>query len=100
MIMYISLKKLIQKVFLKNTLTGKTINLLEAKACWWQRRGIAKPSFTNLKKEDVLINGDFNLTSLINGDTSLINSEVHSLTHFIYHQVYHNCKINIWTPFF
>ena len=35
-------------IFIKNTLTNKVFNLLDAKACWWRRRGIGKSYFTCL----------------------------------------------------
>ncbi|MGG8497422.1 grasp-with-spasm system ATP-grasp peptide maturase [Tenacibaculum sp. TC6] len=87
-------------IFFRNILTNKVFNLLDAKACWWRRRGISKSCFTDLKKEDTLINGTFDLTSLINGDNNLINKEVNDLIDFIYYQVYKNCKINIGRPTF
>ena len=87
-------------IFFKNTLTNKVFNLLDAKACWWRRRGISKSCFTNLKNEDVLISGEFDLTSLINGKNNLLDKESDDLIDFIYYQVYNNCKINIGKPIF
>lgn len=87
-------------IFFRNTLINKIFNLLDAKACWWRRRGISKSCFTNLKKEDLLISGEYDLTSLINGNNNLIKNEVDDLIDFIYYQVYKKCKINIGKPTF
>ena len=87
-------------IFFRNRLTNKVFNLLDAKACWWRRRGISKSCFTNLKKEDVLISGEYDLTSLISGNNSLINNEVDDLIDFIYYQVHNNCKVNLGKPSF
>jgi ATP-GRASP peptide maturase of grasp-with-spasm system len=87
-------------IFFKNTMTNKIFNLLDAKVCWWRRRGISKSCFTSLNKEDVLISGDYDLTSLIKGSNNLIDNEVDDLIDFIYYQVYKNCKINLGKPTF
>lgn len=87
-------------IFFKNKLTNKTINLLDAKACWWRRRGIGASCFTNIKKDDVLIKKNYNLTPLMKGENNLIQNEVNDLISFIYYRVYQHCNINIGTPTF
>lgn len=82
-------------IFFKNTLTNKIINLLDAKACWWRRRGISKSSFTELTNEDVFIKKELDLTPLINGTNNLINKECDDLIDYIYNKVYDNCQINL-----
>jgi ATP-GRASP peptide maturase of grasp-with-spasm system len=87
-----------KEILFKNLKQQKTYNLLNAKSCWWRRRGLSKNHFL-LDKERISFKANgFNLDSLINGSWSLTSTETNDLIDFIQTKIYQTCTINIGSP--
>jgi ATP-GRASP peptide maturase of grasp-with-spasm system len=85
-------------IFFKNTVTGVTVNLLDATSCWWRRSGLSIKNFMQTAPRKELVIGEHDLTEILTGSRSLIKSEVEDLRAYIFNKVYENCSINIGSP--
>jgi ATP-GRASP peptide maturase of grasp-with-spasm system len=87
-------------IFFKNSHSKRTVNLCEAKSCWWRRRGISQRHFFQRAKRRSLVSGDYDLTSLINGRirNDVFTNESDRLIEYIYKYIYQNCSINLGRP--
>lgn len=86
-------------IFFKDNHTNKTINLLEAKACWWRRQGIGYDSFTYSKSE-LKEKENIDISSFTKDKNPFLMKEFTRLREFIYHKIYSVSQINLGVPIF
>ena len=85
------------KIILRNSLNGTVVNLLDAKSCWWRRKGISIKTFlSDAATLNVVRNSG--LTTLLTGEPEILQRESKRLIEYIYFKVFRNCKINLGNP--
>lgn len=84
-------------IFFKHTHSGIMYNLLEAKSCWWRRTGLDLKNFLYENIKGLTIE-DLDLSNLITGPTSILQSEARALKEYILNRVYQCSPINIGGP--
>lgn len=87
------------EIIFRNTISGELINLLDARSCWWRRSGLSYRNFVSEIPDELKVQ-NFDLSSLIHSDNSLLIKESKDLIDFIYNRVYESCELNIGKPIF
>lgn len=87
-------------IFFRNTLTNETINLKEAKACWWRRTGITKQHFNKKTEGHGNFKDGMDVSFLFNDRSGYINDEYLALKDYIFYSIYESCQINLGRPLF
>ena len=86
-------------IWFKNQLTGESINLREAKACWWRRTAIHPEHITRTRRTEFSYNG-LELSALIKGKRNMLDEENKAITEYISYAVYQSASINLGKPLF
>jgi ATP-GRASP peptide maturase of grasp-with-spasm system len=82
-------------------LTNEVVNLKNARAVWWRRRGISQRSMFGEEKKKTLISNGIDLSPLIDGRiTDVFKLETNALIEYIYNEVYLQAEINLGRPIF
>lgn len=86
-------------VFFIDTLSDVKVNLLDAKSCWWRRRGMGYSCFNN-KKSNVNNKDGIDISFFTSSPATSLHLEFKRLREFIYNKLYEGCEINLGKPVF
>jgi ATP-GRASP peptide maturase of grasp-with-spasm system len=89
-----------KEILFQNTITGETVDLMQADACWWRRTGITSAHLRQVPVPEELHIAGVDVGNFVKGVGNNLSEEGKALKEYISYSLYRHIPLHLGKPLF